>query len=66
MAAKKSSQGKTPTPAQIAALKKTPVGKIKPTEAITKKGQAAKGLAKSTTPDRFSSTATPTAHPLKD
>lgn len=57
MAAKKSSQGKTPTPAQVAALKKAPVGKIKPDTAITKKGQKATGLSKSTTPDRFASTA---------
>lgn len=66
MAAKKNSQGKQPTPAQIAALKKTPVGKIKPTEAATKKGQAAKGLSKSTVNgNRFSSTAKGTGSETK-
>ena len=46
---------KNPTPAQIAALKNSKG--VKPTEAITKPGQKPTGLAKSSTPDRFSSTA---------
>jgi hypothetical protein len=46
---------KPPTPAQIAALKKSKG--VKPTEAFTKPGQKATGLAKSSTPNRFSSTA---------
>ena len=46
---------KNPTPAQIAALKKSKG--VKPTEAFTKPGQKATGLAKSSTPDRFASTA---------
>ena len=57
MAAKKSSQGKTPTPAQVAALKKTKVGSIKPDTAITKKGQKATGLASPRGTDRYSTTA---------
>jgi hypothetical protein len=47
---------KPPTPAQIAALKKSKG--VKPTAAITKPGQKATGLAKSSVPDRFASTAT--------
>jgi hypothetical protein len=47
---------KNPTPAQIAALKKSKG--VKPTAAITKPGQKATGLAKSSVPDRFASTAT--------
>ena len=46
---------KNPTPAQIAALKKSKG--VKPTAAITKPGQKATGLAKSSTPNRFASTA---------
>jgi hypothetical protein len=46
---------KNPTPAQIAALKKSKG--VKPTAAITKTGQKATGLAKSSTPNRFASTA---------
>jgi len=46
---------KNPTPAQIAALKKSKG--VKPTAAITKTGQKATGLAKSTVKDRFASTA---------
>ena len=46
---------KNPTPAQIAALKKSKG--VKPTAAITKPGQKATGLAKSTVKDRFASTA---------
>jgi hypothetical protein len=46
---------KNPTPAQIAALKKSKG--VKPTAAFTKPGQKATGLAKSTVKDRFSSTA---------
>ena len=46
---------KNPTPAQIAALKKSKG--VKPTEAFTKPGQKATGLAKSSTPNRFASTA---------
>lgn len=56
MAAKKSSS-KTPTPAQLAALKKTKVGSIKPDTAITKKGQKATGLASPRGTDRYSTTA---------
>jgi hypothetical protein len=47
---------KPPTPAQIAALKKSKG--VKPTAAFTKPGQKATGLAKSSVPDRFASTAT--------
>lgn len=50
-----SNMAKNPTPAQIAALKKSKG--VKPTEAFTKPGQKATGLTKSSTPDRFSSTA---------
>lgn len=57
MAAKKSSQSKQPTPAQLAALKKTKVGSIKPDTAITKMGQPAKGLANPRGTDRYSTTA---------
>ena len=46
---------KNPTPAQIAALKKSKG--VKPTAAFTKPGQKATGLAKSTVKDRFASTA---------
>ena len=46
---------KNPTPAQIAALKKSKG--VKPTAAITKPGQKATGLAKPTVKDRFASTA---------
>lgn len=57
MAAKKSSSSKSPTPAQLAALKKTKVGSIKPDTAITKKGQKATGLASPRGTDRYSTTA---------
>lgn len=46
---------KNPTPAQIKALKNSKG--VKPTAAITKPGQKATGLAKSTVKDRFASTA---------
>jgi hypothetical protein len=47
---------KPPTPAQLKALKDSKG--VKPTAAITKPGQKATGLAKSTVKDRFASTAT--------
>jgi hypothetical protein len=53
---------KNPTPAQIKALKDSKG--VKPTAAITKPGQKATGLAKSTVKDRFASTAkTPVKKP---
>ena len=54
MASKKSPNDGKGTKAQIDALKKA--GARKPTEAITKRGQKATGLAKSKSSDRFSST----------
>ena len=55
MASKKSPNDGKGTKAQIDALKKA--GARKPTEAVTKRGQKATGLAKSKSSDRFSSTA---------
>jgi hypothetical protein len=56
---------KAPTPAQIAALKKSKG--VKPTAAFTKPSQKATGLAKSTVKDRFASTAkTPVKNNVSD
>jgi len=55
MAAKKSPNDGKGTKAQVAAFKNAKP--VKPTAAITKPGQKAVGLAKSSVPDRFASTA---------
>jgi hypothetical protein len=55
MAVKKSPNDGKGTKAQLAALSKSKG--MKPTEAVTKRGQKATGLAKSKSSDRFSSTA---------
>jgi hypothetical protein len=55
MASKKSPNDGKGTKAQLAALSKSKG--MKPTEAVTKRGQKATGLAKSKSSDRFSSTA---------